>query len=142
MLVHLEFNLFQEANRLNIYDKYFNKASALGVTLDDFYQGINIFLDNHPKLNFDECYLRPADFLEFCNLINVSPNKLYDKYYRFVLSKNYSEIILNYRQSLNLNQKEFAKLAKLSPVTIGYFENKKKYPTRSQFTQLKKIMNL
>ena len=141
MLVHLEFNLFQEANRLNIYEKYFDKASALGVTLEKFYQGVNIFLDSHPKLSFDEGYLRPADFLEFCNLINVSPNKLYDKYYRFVLSKNYSEIILKHRQSLNLNQKEFAKLSKLSPVTIGYFENKKKYPTRKQF-QLSKLLNI
>lgn len=140
MLVHLEFNLFQEANRLNIYDKYFDKASALGVTLEDFYQGVNIFLDSHPKLNFDEGYLRPADFLEFCNLIKVSPNKLYDKYYRFVLSKNYSEIMLKHRQSLNLNQKDFAKLAKLSPVTIGLIENNKKYPTRKQFSQLMNVI--
>lgn len=142
MLVHLEFNLFQEANRLNLYEKYFDKASALGVTLEDFYQGVNIFLDNNPKLNFDEGYLMPSDFLEFCNLIKVSPKKLYDKYYRFVLSKNYSEIILNYRHSLNLNQKEFAKLAKLSPATIGYFENKKKYPTRKQYYQLSKLLNI
>lgn len=65
MLVHLEFNLFQEANRLNIYDKYFNKASALGVTLEDFYHGVNIFLDSHPQLSFDEGYLRAADFIKF-----------------------------------------------------------------------------
>lgn len=142
MLVHLEFNLFQEANRLNLYEKYFDKASALGVTLEDFYQGVNIFLVNHPKLIFDEGYLRPPEFLEFCNLIKVSPKKLYDKYYRFALSKNYSEIIINCRHSLNLNQKNFAKLTKLSPVTIGYLENKKKYPTRKQYYQLCKLLNI
>ena len=140
MLVHLEFNLFQESNRLNLYEKYFDKASALGVTLEGFYHGVNIFLDNNPKLKFDEGYLRPPDFLGFCTLIKLSPNKLYDKYYRFVLSKNYSKIILNHRLSLNLNQKEFAKLSRLSPVTIGYLEKKKKYPTRKQFFQLMNVI--
>ncbi|MGG7213614.1 helix-turn-helix transcriptional regulator [Clostridium nigeriense] len=51
-------------------------------------------------------------------------------------------MILNYRQSLNLSQKDFAKLVKLSPVTIGYFENKKKYPNRKQHYQLSKLLNI
>lgn len=142
MLVHLEFNLFQEANRLNLYEKYFNKASALGVTLVQFYNAINIFLNKNQNLEFDEGYLRPHDFLEFCTLIKVPPKKLYDKYYRFVLSKNYSDIILNYRHSSNLNQKEFAKLSKLSPVTIGFLESNKKYPTRKQYSQLSRLLTI
>ncbi len=142
MLVHLEFNLFQEANRLNLYEKYFNKASALGVTLEEFYHGVNIFLDKIQKLEFDEGHLRPPDFLEFCTLIKVPPKKLYDKYYRFVLAKDFSKIILNYRLSSNLNQKEFAKLSSLSPVTIGYLENNKKYPTRKQYSQLSRLLTI
>ena len=140
MLVHLEFNLFKEANRLNLYEKYFYKASALGVTLEEFYNAINIFLSENPKLEFDEGYLKLPDFINFCNLIQVPPKKLYDKYYRFILSKNFSQIILNHRLSLNLNQKEFAKLTKLSPVTIGLIENNKKYPTRKQFSQLMNVI--
>lgn len=142
MLVHLEFNLFQEANRLNLYEKYFNKASALGVTLEEFYHGVNIFLNENPELKFDERYLRPPDFLKFCNLINVPPRKLYDKYYRFVLGKNFSKIILNNRLALNLSQKEFAMLSRLSPVTIGYLENKKKYPTRKQYSELSRLLTI
>ena len=142
MLVHLEFNLFQEANRLNLYEKYFNKASALGVTLEEFYHGVNIFLNENPELKFDERYLIPSDFLEFCNIIKIPPKNLYDKYYRFVLSKNYSKIILNHRFSLNLSQKEFAMLSRLSPVTIGYLENKKKYPTRKQYSQLSRLLTI
>ncbi|MFU7515778.1 helix-turn-helix transcriptional regulator [Clostridium sp. HCS.1] len=140
MLVHLEFNLFQEANRLNLYEKYFDKASALGVTLEEFYHGVNIFLNKNQNLEFDEGYLRPHDFLEFCTLIKVPPKKLYDKYYRFVLGKDFSNIILNHRLSFNFNQKEFAKLTRLSPVTIGLIENNKKYPTRKQFYQLIKYI--
>ena len=140
MLVHLEFNLFQESNRLNLYEKYFNKSYALGVTLEEFYHGVNIFLNENPELKFDEIYLRPPDFLKFCNLINVPPRKLYDKYYRFVLGKDFSKIILNYRLSLNLSQKEFAMLSRLSPVTIGYLENNKKYPTRKQYSQLIRLL--
>ena len=139
MLVHLEFNLFKEADRLTLYEKYFCKVSTLGVTLEEFYNSINIFLSENPKLEFDEGYLKPPDFIKFCDLIQVPPKKLYDKYYRFILSKNFSKIILNHRLSLNLNQKEFAKLTKLSPVTIGLIENNKKSPTRKQFFQL---MNL
>ncbi|WP_111928697.1 hypothetical protein [Clostridium tertium] len=142
MLVHLEFNLFQEANRLNLYEKYFDKASALGVTLEDFYQGVNIFLDNNPNLNFNEGYLKQPDFLEFCNIIKVSPQKLYDKYYRFVLNKNYSEIVLNCRHSLNLNQKDLSAQCKISPVTMGKLENKLKYPLRIQYLKLKEIIKL
>ncbi|WP_288221621.1 helix-turn-helix domain-containing protein [uncultured Clostridium sp.] len=142
MLVHLEFNLFQEANRLNLYEKYFDKASALGVTLEEFYHEVNIFLDKNQKLEFDEGHLRPPDFLEFCTLIKVAPKKLYDKYYRFVLGKDFSKIILNNRLSLNLNQKEFAKLTRLSPVTIGYLENNKKYPTRKQYSQLSRLLTI
>ena len=54
MLVPLEFNLFQEVNRLKIYEKYFDKASVLGVTLEEFYNAVNIFLSENPKLEFDE----------------------------------------------------------------------------------------
>ena len=140
MLVHLEFNLFKEANRLNIYEKYFDKAFALGVTFEEFYNAVNIFLSENPKLEFDEGYLKPPDFIKFCDLIQVPPKKLYDKYYRFILSKDFSKIILNHRLSLNLNQKEFAKLTILSPVTIGLIENNKKYPTRKQFSQLMNII--
>lgn len=142
MLVHLEFNLFQEANRLNLYEKYFNKASALGVTLEEFYHGVNIFLNENQQLEFDDGYLRPPDFLEFCNLIKVPPKKLYDKYYRFVLGKNFSKIILTHRLSHNLNQKELAKLSSLSPVTIGYLESNKKYPTRKQYSQLSRLLTI
>ena len=140
MLVHLEFNLFQEANRVNLYEKYFDKASALGVTLEEFYHGVNIFLDKNQKLEFDEGHLRPPEFLEFCTLLKVPPKKLYDKYYKFVLGKDFSKIILNHRLSSNLNQKEFAKPSSLSPVTIGLLENNIKYPTRIQFTKIIEVL--
>jgi len=140
MLVHLEFNIFEESRRLTIYQKYFDKASALGVTSENFYEGVTRFINENPNLEFDEEFLKPPDFLEFCSLIKIEPKKLYDKYYRFVLSKNYSKIILDYRTSLNMSQKEFAKLIKLSPVTIGLLENNKKYPTRAQFFKLDNVM--
>lgn len=142
MLVNLEFNIFQEVKRLTIYQKYFDRTIALGVTLEEFYEGVNQFISENQDLEFDEELLKPNDFLEFCRLIKVNPKKLYDKYYRFVLSKNYSKIILNYRNSLNMSQKEFAKLVKLSPVTIGLMENNKKYPTRLQFSNLNDVIKI
>lgn len=142
MLVNIEFNAFQEAHRLNIYERYFDKASALGVTLEEFYKAINIFIERKADLVFDEKYLKPPDFIEFCYLINIIPYKLYDDYYKFVLCKNYSRIIFENRFSLNLTQKALAKISSLSPVTIGYFENKIRYPTRTQYQLLKKVMNV
>ena len=101
---------------------------------------MNVFLSANPKLEFDEGYLKPPNFIKFCDTIQVPPKKLYDKYYRCVLSKNYSKILLNHRLSLILNQKEFAKLSSLSPVTIGLIENNKKYPSRSQFTKIIEVI--
>ena len=142
MLVHLEFNIFKETKRINIYEKYFDKAVALGVTFKEFYKALNMFFKHRYDLVFDENYLKPADFIDFCCLINITPYKLYDDYYKFVLGTNYSRIIFENRSSLNLTQKELAKISSLSPVTIGYFENKLSYPTRKQYRQLKEVLKI
>lgn len=118
--MHLEFNIFQEIRRLTIYQKYFDKATALGVTSENFYKGVNRFINENPNLEFDEEFLKPHDFLEFCSLIKIQPEKLYDKYYRFILSKNYSQIILNYRTSLHMSQKEFANFINLVQSQLDY----------------------
>lgn len=142
MLVHAEFNLFEEANRLNIYEKYLDKASVLGVSFEVFYKAVNILLESTNNLSFDERYLKPADFKIFCSLLDIPFRKLCDEYYKFVLTKNYSKIILNSRLSLNFTQKELACKCNLSPVSICKFENEVKYPSRRQYAQLKEVMKI
>lgn len=141
-LVHLEFNLFEEATRLNIYEKYYDRASSLGISFDRFYTAVNSFLESTDNIFFDEKYLKPNDFKYFCNLLDISFKELSDEYYKFVLIKDFSKIILNTRISLNLTQKEFAAKCRLSPVSIGKFENKLKYPSRNQYYHLKEVMKL
>lgn len=142
MLVHLEFNLFEEANRLNLYEKYFDKASSLGITFEEFYRAVNSLLDSKPNITFDDRYLRPNDFKIFCDFLNIPSKKFCDEYYKFILLNNYPKTILKTRILLNLTQKDFAAKCKLSPVSIGKFENGLKYPSRKQYTQIKKFMEL
>lgn len=84
MLVHIEFNLFKEANRLNIYQKYFNTAHKLGISFESFYEAINKLLSLHTNIIFDDQYLKPNDFKFFCELLNIPFKKLCDEYYKFV----------------------------------------------------------
>ena len=142
MLVHIEFNLFKEANRLNIYEKYFNAAHKMGISFESFYEAINKLLSSHTNLIFDEQYLKPNDFKYFCELLNIPFKKLCDEYYKFVLMKNFPKIIKEKRLKLNLNQKELAARCNLSPVSIGKFENELKYPSRRQYVLLKEVIKL
>lgn len=114
----------------------------MGITFDNFYKSINSFLESRPDIFFDEKYLKPDDFKYFCTLLNVTFEDIADEYYKFVLIKDFSKIILNTRLSLNLTQKEFSAKCKLSPVSIGKFENKLKYPSRNQYYHLKQVLNL
>lgn len=92
MLVHLEFNLFAEGSRLNIYEKYYDRASSLGISFDKFYKSVNSFLESTDNIFFDEKYLKPNDFKYFCTLLDISFKELSDEYYKFVLIKDFSKL--------------------------------------------------
>lgn len=108
-------HLFEEANRLNLYEKYLDNASVLGVSFEVFYKAVNILLESDINLSFDERYLKPTYFKIFCSLLDIPVKKLCE---------------------------EFAALCNLNPVTIGKFENGLKYPSRKQHAQLKEVMKL
>lgn len=114
----------------------------LGISFDRFYKAVNSFLGSKDNILFDKKYLKPDDFKYFCTLLDVSFKELADEYYKFVLIKDFSKIILNFRLSLNLTQKDFAAKCRLSPVSISKFENKLKYPSRNQYYHLKEVMKL
>ena len=75
-----------------------------------------------------------------CSLLNIEFKYLCDEYYEFVLIKDYPQIILNNRISLNITQKDLEAQCKISPVTIGKLENKLRYPSRIQYSKLKEVM--
>lgn len=106
----------------------------------DFYFKLNKFIEDNSSLGLDCNYLKPNDFINLCNFINIDYTNACDDYYEFVLLKDYSSILLNARHYLNLSQKELAKIVNLSPVSICAFENKLTYPTRNQYMQLKSFL--
>jgi hypothetical protein len=89
--------------------------------------------------DFDIECLVPERFLGFCEFIEVSPRRLYDKYYSFVFSP-YGKELIQFRGELNLTQKQFAKMLRISPVDLGLFEKRLKYPTRHQYLKLKEVL--
>lgn len=89
--------------------------------------------------DFDNIYLKPSKFPELCELLAITPKKLYDKYYSFVFS-NYGKALVQYREANNLSQKQFARISNISPVDIGFFERGTKYPTRQQYIKLKEVL--
>ena len=112
-------------------------------TLDsDLYHSTKALIERTKSLDFDCGFLKPKDFKNFCSLLNINFKYLYDEYYEFVLIKDYPQIILNNRISLNITQKELAAQCKISPVTIGSLENKLRYPSRIQFLKLNKLIKL
>lgn len=140
MLGHLEFNLFDELKKLNIYDAYMDKVISRGISFEQFYKSTKELIENTKNLSFDSGFLKPDDFKTFCSLLKIDYIPLCDEYYEFVLLKNYSQIILSYRQLLKLSQKEFATQCNLSPVTIGKLENNLMYPSRTQYALLKELI--
>ncbi len=138
MLVHLEFNLFKEVIKDQLKAKYLSSTRKFRITEEVFEDKLNLFIDSN-DVTFDEGFLPLKDFIRFCEVIGIPPNKLTDDYYDFIQS-NYGRKIYNCRLPLGLNQKEFAKLTKISPVDIYKFESQLKYPNRTQYQKLKKLM--
>ena len=140
MLGHLDFNLFDELKKLRIYDAYMDKAISHGISFEQFYKSTKSLIENTKNLSFDSGFLKPDDFKTFCSMLNIDYIPLCDEYYEFVLIKDYPQIILNNRLSLNITQKELAAQCKISPVTIGKLENKLRYPSRIQYLKLKEVI--
>lgn len=92
----------------------------------------NFFTHSFNLNSFDEDYLKPDSLIKFCNYISINQKLFYDEYYKFIFS-SYDKIILNWRASNNLSQKQAAKLLKVSPVSICSWERKLSYPTRNKF---------
>ena len=133
MLGHLDFNLFDELKKLRIYETYMDKVISRGISFEQFYHSTKTLIQSTKNLDFDCGFLKPKDFKNFCSLLEIDFKYLCDEYYEFVLIKDYPQINLNNRISLNLNQKELATKCKISPVTIGKLENKLRYPSRIQY---------
>lgn len=140
MQANLEFNLFKESKKIKLYSSYAIKFNDLGIDFSDFYFKLDKFIEDNSSLDLDCNYLKPKDFVNLCDFMNIGYDVAYDDYYEFVLLKDYSTILLNARYSLNLSQKELAKIVNLSPVSICAFENKILYPTRKQYDQLKSFL--
>lgn len=140
MLGHLDFNLFDELKKLRIYEAYMDKVISRGISFEQFYHSTKALIENSKNLDFDCGFLKPKDFKNFCSLLEIDFKDLCDEYYEFVLIKDYPQIILNNRLSLNITQKELAAQCKISPVTIGKLENKLRYPSRIQYLKLKEVM--
>lgn len=138
MLVHLEFNLFKEILKDQIKAKYLSLIHKLGIEDEVFENKLNLFLDSN-EVTLDEGFLKLNDFLKFCELLEIPSSKLSDDYYNFIQS-NYGRKIYNCRLVLGLNQKEFAKFTKISPVDIYKFESLLKYPNRNQYQKLKEVL--
>lgn len=142
MLGHLDFNLFDELKKLKIYKAYMDKVISRGISFEHFYQATKLLIKTSKNLDFDAGFLKPKDFKSFCSLLDIDFKYLCDEYYEFILTKDYSQILLNTRLSMHLNQKELAAKCNLSPVTIGKLENNSRYPSRIQYSKLKEVMKL
>lgn len=118
----------------HLKSKYLSLTRKLGIEDEVFDDKLNLFLDSN-DVTLDEGFLKLNDFLKFCEVLGIPPNKLDDNYYDFIQS-DYGRKIYNCRLSLELNQKEFAKLTKISPVDIYKFESQLKYPNRTQYKKL------
>lgn len=138
MLVHLEFNLFKEVIKDHLKAKYLSLTRKLGIEDEVFEDKLNLFLDSN-DVTLDEGFLKLNDFLKFCELLEIQPCKLSDDYYNFIQS-DYGRKVYNCRITLGLNQKQFASLIKLSPVSIYKFESQLKYPNRTQYLKLKEVL--
>lgn len=118
--------------------KYLSLTRKLGIEDEVFEDKLNLFLDSN-EVTLDEGFLKLNDFLKFCELLEIPSSKLSDDYYDFIQS-NYGRKVYNCRISLGLNQKQFASLLKLSPVSIYKFESKLIYPNRTQYSKLKEVL--
>lgn len=119
--------------------KYLSLTRKLGIEDEVFEDKLNSFLDSN-EVTLDEGFLKLNDFLNFCELLQIQPCKLSDDYYNFIQS-NYGRKIYDCRFSLELNQKEFAKLTKISPADIYKFESQVKTPNRTQYQKLNNILS-
>ena len=122
-----------------ILSQFSNKLSKLNLNYETYNKKIKEYSISLTLQDIDNKCLRPAKFLKFCELLGITPRKLYDKYYSYVFS-NYGNNIIQFRQSHNLTQKQFAKIVNISPVDIGFFEKGLTYPTRDQCKKLKEVL--
>jgi predicted transcriptional regulator len=107
----------------------------LNVSRDDLKNAIRELSQTLDYKDFDNKFLKPKSFKKLCNLLDISPNRLYDGYYSFIFS-DYSKILIKARQERNLNQKQLSKILNISPVDFGMFERSQKYPSRNQYKKL------
>lgn len=138
MLVNLEFNLFKEIMKEKIKSQFSSTISNLGFSEENFNARVTLFIDSK-EITFDDEFLSLNDFLMFCETLGIEPAALCDNYYSFILS-DYGNKIYTCRTASGLNQKQFAKLTKISPVDIYKFESKIKYPNRNQYEKLKELL--
>jgi hypothetical protein len=119
--------------------QFSSKLLKLGLDVEVSKNKIKDFSASLTLQDFDIECLAPERFFGFCEFLEVSPRRLYDKYYSFVFSP-YGRALMQYRGERNLTQKQFAKILKISPVDLGLFEKSLKHPTRHQYLKLKEVI--
>ena len=111
--------------------QFSTKLFELGLDIEVTKDKIKVFSNSLILHDFDNRCLRFDKFIKFCEFIEVSHLQLCDEYYRFLLS-SYGKDLVKFRQENKLTQKKCAKILKMSPVDICFFERSLKYPTRAQ----------
>ena len=119
--------------------QFSTKLFELGLDIEVTKDKIKVFSNSLILHDFDNRCLRFDKFIKFCEFIEVSHLQLCDEYYRFLLS-SYGKALVKFRQENKLTQKKCAKILKMSPVDICFFERSLKYPTRAQYLKLKEIL--
>jgi len=75
---------------------------------------------------------------QIANALNITPDKLYDDYFRF-LDYPYSAKIKELRKFLKLTQQEFGDLIGINRKTVERWEKGKNTVTRDLFHKIKKL---
>ena len=119
--------------------QFSDKLLELGLDIEFAKDMIKAFSYSLKLQDFDDECLKFERFLEFCEFIKVLPSQLYDEYYFFIFT-DYGRALMQYREENNLTQKKCAKILKISPADIGFFENGLKNPTRTQYLKLKETL--
>jgi len=135
----VQINLYTEVFQRYILSQFSGKLLGLGFDIEVAKEKIKTFSNSLTLQDFDNKCLKFKNFLGFCEFLEVSPLKLCDKYYSFI-SSPYGRTLLEFRQENNLTQKKCAKVLKISPVDIGFFEKGLTYPTRRQYLKLKEAL--
>jgi hypothetical protein len=117
----IEFNLYSKVIQQYIYSQFDKRFIKTRLIYEDIKDAVKDFSQKLRSKDFDNNYLKPNIFLQFCKELNINPTQLYDECYSFIFSDS-GNILHRYRAKYSLNQKQLTKLLSLSPSDIGLFE--------------------